>query len=297
VGAGGSEQGLLGLAFHPDYVNNGTFFVNYTDQRGDTVIGRYRRSSDPNQGDPTSEMVVLRLDQPAANHNGGMLLFGPDGYLWIGMGDGGAAADRFGNGQNPETLLGKMLRLDVNGAEPYAIPPDNPAVADPAVADEIWAQGLRNPWRYSFDRATGELWIADVGQNAYEEINRVAAGTPQGVLNFGWPIMESQHCFREANCASQGLVLPVAEYSHDLGCSVTGGYVYRGQAFPALQGGYLFGDYCSGRIWAIPATTSEPTQPTQVLASRASISSFGEDEAGELYLTDMRGTLYRVTAR
>lgn len=302
VGSSGSEQGLLGLAFAPDYSRGGHFFVNYTDRRGDTVISRFSVTQNPDVADPRSEFPVLKLQQPAANHNGGMLLFGPDGYLWIGTGDGGAANDRFGNGQNPDTLLGKMLRLDVtsNPDVPYQIPPDNPWItadwngAD--VRDEVWAVGLRNPWRYSFDRATGDLWIADVGQNLYEEINVVPAGAPGG-LNFGWPIMEGLHCFPQtANCEHPGLVVPVAEYAHGAGdCSVTGGYVYRGAQFPAMTGVYLYGDYCSGKIWGlVPAEDGWGWRSVLLLESGLNISSFGEDEAGEVYVVDLRGAVYQV---
>ncbi len=301
VGSSGSEQGLLGLAFAPDYSRSGHFFVNYTDRRGDTVVSRFTVFANPDVADPRSEFLVLKLPQPAANHNGGMLLFGPDGYLWIGTGDGGAANDRFGNGQNPDTLLGKMLRLDVttNRSVPYLVPGDNPWVnADwngRSVRDEIWAVGLRNPWRYSFDRATGDLWIADVGQNLYEEVHYVPAGAAGG-LNFGWPIMEGTHCFPQtADCQRAGLEIPVAEYAHGAGdCSVTGGYVYRGTQFPALVGVYLYGDYCSGRIWGL-AREGDGWRSVLLLETGLNISSFGEDEAGELYVTDLRrGGVYRI---
>jgi glucose/arabinose dehydrogenase len=248
VGSSASEQGLLGLAFHPGYAENGLFFVNYTDQQGDTVVARFSVSADPNRADPASEAQILTLPQPAGNHNGGHLAFGPDGYLYVGTGDGGGAGDQYGNGQNGGTLLGAMLRLDVDGAQPYLIPAGNPFVDNPAVRDEIWALGLRNPWRYSFDRLTGDLYIADVGQNQYEEVNYQPADAPGG-LNYGWPIMEGMHCFpADRDCARAGLTQPVVEYQHAQGCSVTGGYVYRGQEFPALTGIYLFGDFCSGRI-------------------------------------------------
>ncbi len=306
VRSSGSEQGLLGLAFAPDYASSGVFFVNYTDRGGDTVISRFRVTGDPNLADPASEVPVLRIDQPAANHNGGMLAFGPDGYLFIGTGDGGAANDRFRNGQNPQTLLGKMLRIDVmaDAGVPYAVPSDNPwAQADwngQPVRPEIWAFGLRNPWRYAFDRATGDLWIADVGQNAYEEINLVrtdGAGRLTGGLNFGWPIMEGTHCFPDsAACQREGLVLPVADYRHGPdGCSVTGGYVYRGSEIQALQGVYLYGDYCSGRIWGLAADSGGAWQSRLLLDTDLAISSFGEDEAGELYVVDLNGgAVYRL---
>jgi glucose/arabinose dehydrogenase len=253
VGSQQSEQGLLGLAFHPAFAQNGQFYVNYTDLQGDTVVSRFSMPAgwtpgSPPVADPGSEMPLLKLDQPAGNHNGGHLAFGPDGYLYIGTGDGGGAGDRYGNGQNGATLLGAMLRIDVDGGEPYVIPADNPFVGDPGVRDEIWALGLRNPWRYSFDRLTGDLWIADVGQNVYEEVDfQPAAHT--GGWNYGWPIMEGNHCFpADVSCDRAGLTLPLLEYDHTLGCSITGGYVYRGQEFSDFQGVYVFGDFCTGRI-------------------------------------------------
>ena len=297
VGSSGSEQGLLGLAFHPVYADSGRLFVNYTDRDGDTVISEFLVSDDPDQAQPDSERVLLALAQPAANHNGGHLVFGPDGYLYIGTGDGGAAGDRFGNGQNAQTLLGAMLRLDVDGEQPYAIPGDNPFVGNDSARDEIWAIGLRNPWRYSFDRLTGDLYIADVGQNMYEEVNYQPA-VSEGGQNYGWPIMEGLHCFpADGSCDQSGLVLPIQEYDHSLGCSVTGGYVYRGQRYPVLQGIYLYGDYCSGIIWATAPAAGDSWQTARLLQADARISSFGEDEAGELYLTDIEGgVLYHLAA-
>ncbi len=306
VGSVGSEQGLLGLAFPPDYARRLAFFVNYTDQTGDTVVARFNVTADPNVVDPGSAFTVLKLDQPAPNHNGGMVIFGPDGNLWIGTGDGGGANDTYRNGQNPGTLLGKMLRLDVTSdpSRPYIVPADNPWIKTAwngqDVADEVWGLGLRNPWRYSFDRRTGDLWIADVGQNQYEEINQIAATggqTLQGGLNFGWPIMEGTHCFpATAACDKSGLTLPVADYSHQGGhCSITGGYVYRGRLFPALDGVYLYGDFCSGQIWGLTQTAAGTWQSSPLLDSDLGISSFGEDEAGELYVTDLRGgRVYQV---
>ncbi|MFN8469974.1 MAG: PQQ-dependent sugar dehydrogenase [Caldilineaceae bacterium] len=298
-----SEQGLLGLAFTPDYPTSGTFYVNYTNKIGDTVIARYSVSGDdPNRADPASELPILQLDQPAPNHNGGMLAFGPDGYLWIGMGDGGAANDRFGNGQNPQTLLAKMLRINVNSDpdEPYTIPPDNPWVtADwngQDVRNEIWAVGLRNPWRWSFDRQTHDLWIADVGQNMIEEINVVPSAPGTGGLNFGWPIMEGKSCFQAENCDQTGLTLPVTDYRHEGNCSVTGGYVYRGGAHPAWNGVYFYGDYCSGRMWALAPDGTGGWTTVQLAQFPIALSSFGEDEAGELYVTDLAGgTVFRMT--
>ncbi len=311
-----NEQGLLGLAFAPNFRETGFFFVNYTDAGGDTVIARFQvTAEDANLAEADSEKVILKIDQPAGNHNGGMLAFGPDGYLYIGTGDGGAANDRFGNGQNPQSLLGKMLRIDVltDSAEPYTIPADNPWVATDwagqDVLDEVWAVGLRNPWRYSFDRATGDLWIGDVGQNQYEEVNYVPAGT-RPPLNFGWPLMEATHCFGSADCDETGLWMPVAETDHQGNCSLTGGYVYRGEAHPELTGVYLFGDYCSGKIWAsLPdadvvqsdALAAQNTEglvsawrSVDVLDTDLSINSFGEDEAGELYVIDHRGAISQI---
>ena len=298
VTTSGNEQGLLGLAFAPDYSESGYFFVNYSDTSGDTVVARFQRSAaNPDLADPAGEFVVLQIDQPARNHNGGMLLFGPDGYLYIGTGDGGGSGDRYANGQNPDSLLGKMLRIDVTSdpTQPYTIPEDNPWIHSDwngiDVRDEIWAVGLRNPWRYSFDRLTGDLWIGDVGQNQYEEITltlRDSAKPFVGGHNYGWPILEGTHCYRDDQCDPSGLVLPVAEYSHAGHCSVTGGYVYRGAQFPQLTGVYIFGDYCSGTIWATWPTAGG-WQTAELLDSDVMISSFGEDAAGELYLTDMTG--------
>ena len=297
VGSTSSEQGLLGLAFHPKYAHNGLFFVNYTDLQGDTVLSHFAVGADPGRADPASEVVLLTVDQPAANHNGGHLAFGPDGYLYVGLGDGGGAGDRYGNGQNPSTLLGKMLRLDVDGGQPYAVPPDNPFVTRPDARKEIWAIGLRNPWRYSFDRLTGDLYIADVGQDLYEEIDFQPASS-QGGQNYGWPIMEGMHCYPEKQaCDRSGLTLPVAEYDHSQGCSVTGGYVYRGQQFPALSGIYVFGDYCSGRIWGAARDSQGQWRMAELQQVGVQLSSFGEDETGELYLVDMRsGELFKIEA-
>jgi len=301
ITSSGYEQGLLGLAFPPDFAARGFFFVNYTDKNGDTVIARFTVTSDPDLADPGSEFKVLEIDQPAANHNGGHIVFGPDGHLWIGTGDGGAANDRYGNGQNPDTLLGKMLRLDVatDLSQPYTIPADNPWVnADWAGRDmrnEVWALGLRNPWRYNFDRSTGDLWIADVGQNQIEEVNVVRLGSAGG-LNFGWPAMEGAACFQQAGCDQAGLEMPVLTYNHGGGdCSVTGGYVYRGAQYPALNGVYIYGDFCSGRIWGLDAAS--PGAPVLLLETRSSLSSFGEDEAGEMYVTDLgRGIVQQLVA-
>ena len=285
VGSSGNEQGLLGLAFHPRYAENGQFFVNYTDRNGNTVIARFHVSDDPNVADPASETPLLHVDQPFPNHNGGMLAFGPDGYLYAGLGDGGSGGDPLGNGQNTKVLLGKILRLDVDSGNPYAIPADNP------FGSEVWAYGLRNPWRFSFDRATGDLWIGDVGQNAWEEIDFLPAGSPGGA-NFGWNLIEGSHPY--SGDAQPGLILPVAEYSHaEGGCSVTGGTVYRGAALPEWQGIYLYGDYCSGKVWGLIRSTGGWQSRVQ-FDTGFSISSFGVDEAGEVYIANLQGSIHRL---
>ncbi|MDT5262048.1 MAG: hypothetical protein QOC61_1052, partial [Acidobacteriota bacterium] len=248
----GSERGLLGLAFPPNYADKGYFYVDYTNTSGNTVIARYRRSTaDPDAADPASEQIILTIAQPFDNHNGGQLAFSPrDGQLYIGMGDGGSAGDPGNRAQNPLELLGKILRLDTETGRPftYTTPANNPFVGRAGFRPEIWALGLRNPWRFSFDRATSDLYIGDVGQGLFEEVDfQTAAST--GGQNYGWRMMEGLHCFNNAQCDQTGLTLPVIEYDHSLGCSVTGGYIYRGRTFPRMQGLYFYGDYCSGRIW------------------------------------------------
>jgi glucose/arabinose dehydrogenase len=301
-----SERGLLGIAFHPAYAENGRFFVNYTRRDGDTVIAEFSVSDDPNTAAPASERVLLTIPQPYANHNGGDLAFGPDGYLYIGMGDGGSGGDPENNGQDPSTLLGSMLRIDVDGGadsgDPYSIPADNPFVGSDEAAPETWAYGLRNPWRFSFDRETGDLWIADVGQNAFEEINRQPAASAGGE-NYGWNITEGSSCFNEADpstplesCDTEGLTGPVLEYPHSEGRSVTGGYVYRGEAIPALVGHYVFGDFVSGTLWAAAPQEDGGYASTELSDSGLSVVAFGEDEAGELYVADFGGDLYRMVA-
>ena len=292
VGSDASEQGLLGLAFDPAFAANGRLFVYYTDKDGDTVISRFQANPERTAADPASEAVLLTAAQPASNHNGGMLAFGPDGYLYAGLGDGGGADDTYENGQDLGTILGALLRLDVSG-EGAVVPADNPFVAQEEARPEIWAYGLRNPWRFSFDRLTGELWIADVGQNLWEEVNVQPAGS-RGGENYGWPIMEATHCFQASTCDQTGLTLPAAEYHHDLGCSITGGYVYRGAAQPALHGVYFYGDYCSGRIWGVAPTADGAWQAAELLESDAQISSFGETEDGELVVVDYAGNLFRL---
>lgn len=293
IRSNGSEQGLLGLAFHPDYETNGFFYVNYTDRNGDTVISRFNVSPDPNIADPSSELKLLGVPQPYANHNGGAVAFGPDGYLYLGLGDGGSGGDPLGNGQSLNTLLGKILRLDVNNAIPYSIPPDNPFAGSGEVYQEIWASGLRNPWRFSFDPATGDLYIGDVGQNEWEEISLAPAGV--GGLNFGWNTYEGNHPYQGGSSAS--FAFPVAEYNHSQGCSVTGGVVSRGASLPAWNGIYLFGDFCTGYVWGL-LTQGGSWQSQLLFTTGLGISTFGVDEAGEVYLADYRGgTIYRLASR
>jgi glucose/arabinose dehydrogenase len=296
VGAAGSEQGLLSVAFPPDFDASEVFYVNYTDQNGDTVVARFQLiEREPPRGDPQSEQKLLQVAQPARNHNGGQLAFGPDGYLYIGMGDGGRAGDPWGNAQNPEELLGKLLRIDVSGSETFRVPTDNPFLDSPNFRPEVWALGLRNPWRFSFDKMTGDLFIADVGQNIYEEINFQPVESPGGE-NYGWDITEGRHCFEPAqDCDLTGLTLPVAEYDHSQGCSVSGGHVYRGVRYPGLVGVYFFGDFCSGLIWGLSRSPSGEWNTALLLESRSAISSFGQDAAGELYVLDYRqGAVLRL---
>lgn len=302
VKSSGSEQGLLGLAFHPKYRQNRQFFVNYTANVGvgDTVIERYTAVADGSAADPNSARLILTFPQPYENHNGGNLVFGPDGMLWIGTGDGGSGGDPRGNGQNRNALLGKLLRIDVDGGDPYAIPADNPFASAVDARPEVWAIGLRNPWRYSFDRAAGDLWIADVGQNSYEEVDRVPAGA-KPPLNFGWNLMEASHCFPSGRtgCSQDGLTLPVAEYrTGPDGCAVTGGYVYRGARFPALQGRYVFSDYCKGFIATLRPANGSWVRDELLPPGGVNISAFGEDAGGELYVTGLNtGTVYRLVVR
>ncbi|HUG14487.1 MAG TPA: PQQ-dependent sugar dehydrogenase [Thermomicrobiales bacterium] len=288
VGSDSTEQGLLGLAFHPSFAENRWLYVYYTDLNGDTVVARFDMTGDA-VIDPGSEHVILTQQQPAGNHNGGMLAFGPDGYLYIGLGDGGRSYDAFGTAQDRNTLLGKLLRIDVDGGDPYGIPPDNPFVGEDGARPEVWAWGLRNPWRFSFDRATGDLYIADVGQNAFEWLHFQPADSGGGE-NYGWPIFEGDACLIEERCGEEGFTPPIAVYSQsEGGCAIIGGYVYRGAAFPALQGAYLNGDLCSGNIWATAPDDSGEWQTTLMAQIDARISSFGEDEDGELYVTDLSG--------
>ena len=298
VGSEGSEQGLLSVAFPPDFTASGLFYVDYTDQRGDTVVARYQLlAGESRQADSNSEQKILQIEQPAANHNGGQLQFGPDGYLYIGMGDGGRAGDPWGNAQNPDVLLGKLLRISVTGTETYTVPGDNPFLGRPDARPEIWALGVRNPWRFAFDRATGDLYIADVGQNQYEEVDFQPAASPGGE-NYGWDLMEASHCFEPpAGCDTSGLVLPVAEYDHTQGCSITGGYIYRGTRYPQMAGVYFFGDFCSGNIWGLRQESSGEWKMALLLNTGVSISSFGEDATGEIYVVGYSdGIIYHLVA-
>ena len=290
ITTGGNEQGLLGLAFHPDYPVNGQLYLYYTAPGGDSVIANYQVSDDPNVADEASGRELLRFAQPYSNHNGGHLAFGPDGMLYVGTGDGGSGGDPENSGQSLDTYLGKLLRLDVDSGEPYAVPADNPFVDDDAVLDEIWAYGLRNPWRFSFDRDTGDLFIGDVGQNAVEEISFQAASSTGGE-NYGWNMVEGDRCFRDG-CDLASFTAPILTYDHSQGRSVTGGYVYRGADVPALQGRYLYADL-NGNIWAAELQGDSWTAEL-ASASGLTVTSFGEDEAGELYLTDFAsGTVYK----
>ena len=297
----GGERGLLSVAFHPDYAHNGYFFVNYTGADGAVTVARYRVSpDDPYRADPASARTILSVPHPVSNHNGGVLLFGRDGYLYIGIGDGGAGNSA--NGQRKTTLLGKILRIDVDYTavgRQYAIPPGNPFVNQSGTRPEIWAYGLRNPWRFSFDRATGDLFIGDVGEGEIEEVDYQPA-TSNGGENYGWALYEGDSCYAGGDaCSTSGLTRPVAVYTHlDRNCTIVGGHVYRGTRYPALRGTYLFGDYCSGKLWAFPASDAQDGHATaqEVLDTDLQISSFGEDAAGELYVVSLGGSIYHVTA-
>ena len=300
----GGERGLLGVAFHPHYPDDPRVFVDYTDARGDTQVSSFvLDAGDPQRVDRSSEKRLLHVTQPFANHNGGALVFDRGGFLLVSLGDGGSGGDPQGNGQSLTTMLGKILRIDIDRAgvqdgRAYGIPADNP-YADGAAGrmPEIWLAGLRNPWRMSVDRVTGDLWIGDVGQNLWEEVD-VQRSESAGGANFGWNRMEGTHCFQPARgCEIPGLALPVTGYGHDLGCTVIGGAVYRGTAQEALVGGYVFGDYCSGRIWAIDPVANGYRAPVMVAGSDRNLSAFGEDETGELYVADItRGAILRLTA-
>ncbi len=287
----GGELGLLSVAFHPRYADNGRFFVNYTTESGGlhTVVSEFRVSAENPDVANRQERIILTIPQPFRNHNGGLNLFGPDGKLYIGMGDGGSGGDPFNNGQRLGVLLGKLLRLDVGGGTPYRVPPDNPFVGRASARGEIWAYGLRNPWRFSFDGPSGRLFLADVGQNAWEEVDVIEKGG-----NYGWRIMEGFHCYAPASdCPTAGLKLPIAEYDHSQGCSITGGFVYRGASLRDLVGRYIFGDYCSGKIWTLTETSGR-WQAAPLLQTDIRITSFGEDQGGELYVVDHQGAIYKL---
>lgn len=294
----GGERGLLGLAFHPNYKENGFFFVNYTATNGgQTRIARFTVSADdPNKADPNSEVILLTINQPFSNHNGGGIKFGGDGYLYIGMGDGGSGGDPLDSGQTPNSLLGKMLRIDVDNGSPYGIPADNPFINDSTISDEIWAIGLRNPWRFSFDRATQDLWIGDVGQNAWEEVSYQPANS-KGGENYGWRCYEGFETFNTTNCAADSTMTPpvhVYRTGSVDGASITGGFVYRGSQNPSLLGHYLYGDYVSRKIWSLIPNDSGDWTNVELLNSGFLISTFGEDQAGELYVADHRGGIYQI---
>ena len=295
----GGEMGLLGLAFHPQFTQNHLFYVHYDRTIGaqiQSVIAEYHVSAgDANVANPASERILLTVDQPFSNHKGGQMVFGPDGFLYIGFGDGGSGGDPMGNGQNLQTLLGKMLRIDVNsqsGGKQYAIPPGNPFAGGGGLP-EIFAYGLRNPWRFSFERGGSRFFVGDVGQDKYEEIDIVESGK-----NYGWNVMEGMHCFNPASgCNMSGLTMPIAEYSHSEGEAVMGGYVYRGTAIPSLAGAYVFGDYISGTMWELVEAPAGTWTRTQLLSTGLNMSSFGQDAAGELYVVDYGGNVLKLTAQ
>ena len=289
----GNEEGLLSIAFDPKFKDNGHFYVYYSAASPRrSVVSRFT-ADDQGQADPSSERVIIEVAQPFSNHNGGQIVFGPDGYLYIGLGDGGSGGDPQGNGQELRTLLGSILRIDVrlpSGSDEYRIPPDNPFADRPGGArPEIWAYGLRNPWRFSFDRETENLWAGDVGQNRYEEIDLIKRG-----INYGWNTMEGFHCFGGEDCDQSGLKPPVMEYGREGGCSVAGGYVYRGSRLPGLYGAYLYGDFCSGKVWALRYDGNEVTEHMLIVPSGPMLSSFGEAPSGEIYLLSFDQSIYRL---
>jgi glucose/arabinose dehydrogenase len=286
------EQGLLSMAFHPNYKSNGYFYVNYTDKKGDTHVERYSVSKDPDVALHDGEKLILKVDQPFANHNGGHIQFGPDGMLYIAMGDGGSGGDPYGNGQNRSALLGKLLRIDIDHGDPYSIPKDNPFVNDSNYRGEIWAWGLRNPWRFAFDPPAKLLYIADVGQEHWEEVD--VKPIDRGGLNYGWNTMEGNHCYARPSCRPILFATPALEYGHPEGCSITGGYVYRGKALPSLVGNYFYGDYCLGWIRSFKYENGHVTAPRQwKLGVESNIMSFGEDASHELYICYSDGKVYR----
>jgi len=297
----GAEQGLLGLAFDPAYATNGRFVVHYTDVSGNTTISLFQvATTNPDSADPVSERIILTVEQPFPNHNGGQIVFGPDGMLYIGLGDGGSEGDPGGRGQSLNDLLGDILRVDVSSGTCYTVPPDNPFVGRTDARPELWSVGLRNPWRFSFDAATGDLYIGDVGQDAWEEVDvaTAAQGAGRGA-NFGWNVTEGRHCFANPNCDVSKFTLPLLEYSHQEGCSVTGGFVYRGAAIPALQGHYFYADYCQGwvRSFRMQDGMAAEAQQWPGLAPGGNVPSFGQDAAGELYVMNAGGQVFRIVPR
>jgi glucose/arabinose dehydrogenase len=290
-----SEMGLLGIAFHPGFSQNQKFYLNYVHAAGgvtQSFIAEYQVSAnDPDQADASTERILLTIDQPYDNHKGGQLVFGPDNFLYIGLGDGGSGGDPLGNGQSLDTFLGKMLRIDVDhtsAGKAYAVPADNPFVGTSHLP-EIWAYGLRNPWRFSFEKSTGRLFCADVGQNNYEEVDLIEKGG-----DFGWNVMEGMHCYNASNCNMNGLTLPIAEYDHSEGVAVIGGYVYTGSAIAGLSGAYVLGDYGSGKIWMLVEQPAGTWTRTELLSSGRSLSSFGQDANGDLYVLDLAGSVLKL---
>ena len=295
VGSGSSEQGLLGMAFDPDYKQNGYFYLDYTDKNGALVVARFKVSSSPDQGDATSETPLLNIPKQYPNHNGGQLAFGPDGYLYIGVGDGGSEGDPNHTGQSLQTFFGKILRIDVHQGSPYAIPADNP-FAKGGGRPEIWAYGLRNPWRFFFDPITHGLYIGDVGQDTYEEVDYLPPGYTGPPINFGWSCREGLHPYTGCSApAGDPFIDPVWEYNHSQGCAIIGGVVYRGKTLPGLDGVYLFGDYCSGNIWALTNTNGQSWKADLFSQTQFSISAFGVDEAGDVFVADQKGSIYQLS--
>jgi len=293
VGSGG-EMGLLSMAFHPDYRRNGQFFVNFTDKKGDTRIERFTVNSNPDVANESSAKLVITIDQPYSNHNGGHVVFGPDGMLYIGMGDGGSGGDPHGNGQNPRALLGKLLRLNVTRAEPYTIPVGNPYADGSDGRQEVWAIGLRNPWRIAFDRPTGLLYIADVGQSQFEEVHVEPAS--RAGLNYGWKKMEGDQCYGRDGCNREGLQIPQLVYNHSGGaCSITGGFVYRGRRIPSIVGHYFYSDYCAGWLRSFRYENARAVDRRDwKMDDVGHIVSFGEDSSGEMYIVAESGRIWRI---
>lgn len=290
------ETGMLSIVFHPDYAHNGTFFITYSPTPDEWRMERYQVSADPNRADVTSAKIVLSIPHPGDTHYAGKMIFGEDGYLWVSVGDGGGGYDLFGNSQDLNSLLGKILRIDIDAGEPYAIPPDNPFVATPDARPEIWAYGLRNPWRFSFDRETGDLYIGDVGETSWEEVNHEPADSPGG-NNYGWPLMEGMQCSAVAlDCDPSLYVAPIVQYGHDQGCVVTGGYVYRGDSSSPLWGTYVFSDFCVGTVWTMQRSDGDQWIAEVQLSTPLRVTAFGEDTDGNLYLADFGGSIQRLLA-